>query len=334
MRFSHLLTFFLSLWLASGAPIPVRSLPSDNGLSQIVSQYTGPTTNSPVSPTWLPNFSTGITPIPCHSHNDYVQKVPLYQGLEAGCISTEADIHLRKGDLFVAHGGNEIKWANTLSSLYLDPLIAILEAQNQNTAVGEAPKGIWDESPETSLVLYLDFKSKGTNVFNTVRDQLEDLRQKGYLTFWTPETGLVQRPLTVVGTGATDFKDVVANATYRDIFFDIDARSNKLAGDSVQFDTTNSYSVSTPMGAAIGKPGLQFDENQKAKITTLVQQANALGLKTRYWDAPGKGDLKKRNAVWRNLLDLGVTLLNVGDLIDIRDWFKKRDAQGEIVDEQ
>ncbi|KAF8856932.1 hypothetical protein BDZ45DRAFT_727136 [Acephala macrosclerotiorum] len=118
----------------------------------------------------------------------------------------------------------------------------ILDAQNQNTEAEKAPKGIWDESLDTSLVLYLDFKSKGSDIFNTVRDQLEDLREKGYLTFWTPETGL-----------AASFKDIIVNTTYRNIFFDVDVGSNKLSGDNVSFDTTNSYSVSTPMSEAIGR---------------------------------------------------------------------------------
>lgn len=38
---------------------------------------------------------------PFHSHNDYWRDVPFYSGLAAGAISTEADVWLIDGTLYV-----------------------------------------------------------------------------------------------------------------------------------------------------------------------------------------------------------------------------------------
>ncbi len=65
----------------------------------------------------------GPKPLPrAHAHNDYEHDRPLLDALGHGFTSVEADIHLVNGDLFVAHGPDEIKPERTLRSLYLEPL--------------------------------------------------------------------------------------------------------------------------------------------------------------------------------------------------------------------
>ncbi|KUJ11469.1 uncharacterized protein LY89DRAFT_539235, partial [Mollisia scopiformis] len=266
-----------------------------------------------ISPSWLPNFSTGINPIQCHSHNDYAQKIPLYQSLAVGCVSTEVDIFVRGKDLLVGHDGGRLNSAWTLRSLYLDPLKAILEGQNgnsENVAAGVV-KGIFDETPQTSFILLVDFKDSAGKTWNLFLSQLDDFRQKDWLTYWKPETGVVQRPITVVVTGASLLNDVIANTTYRDVFFD--APLGDLANSNGKYDNTNSYYASTAMGRAVGGVGQQFSAGQNSVIVAQVQQATALGLKTRYWDAPGSPEVL-RNKVWENLVGLGVSVLNVDDL--------------------
>ena len=54
------------------------------------------------------DFSRGNIPILCHSHNDYERKVPLYNTLQAGYTSVEADVWLHDGDLLVGHTGNSL----------------------------------------------------------------------------------------------------------------------------------------------------------------------------------------------------------------------------------
>lgn len=295
-----------------------------NGLFRILNSYTPPSIGQGISPKWLPEFSRGIVPIPCHSHNDYEQKIPLYQSLSVGCVSTEVDMYVRDTkngkNLLVGHNSDSLDQARTLKSLYLDPLKGILEGQNLK--IGDLSrsgvKGVYDESPETSFVLLVDFKDSAAKTWDLFMGQLDDLRQKEWLTYWKPDTGVVQGPLTVVVTGAASFNDVVANVTYRDIFYD--APLNDMIKTKVQYDTTNSYYASGEMKRAIGKIGHQFSDSQNAIIEAQVQKVTSLGLKTRYWGATGVPE-STRNMVWKSLVDLSVSILNIDELVAFRDWY-------------
>lgn len=70
-----------------------------------------------------------ILPIPCHSHNDYWRRVPLFDAIHAGCISVEADVWLFEDsdELYVGHGTASLTPDRTLSSLYVNPLVDLLE---------------------------------------------------------------------------------------------------------------------------------------------------------------------------------------------------------------
>src|SRR5213079_469657 len=57
-----------------------------------------------------------------HAHNDYLHPRPLFDALDHGFCSVEADIHLVAGKLLVAHDVNKTNPDRTLQSLYLDPL--------------------------------------------------------------------------------------------------------------------------------------------------------------------------------------------------------------------
>lgn len=71
----------------------------------------------------------GVLPIPCHSHNDYWRKPPLFAALRTGCTSIEADVwYLDDGEgLYVGHRKHSLNAKKTLKSLYIDPLVSLLE---------------------------------------------------------------------------------------------------------------------------------------------------------------------------------------------------------------
>ena len=170
------------------------------------------------------HFSRDIEPVPCHSHNDYLRRVPLYQALEAGCINVEADIWLQDDeksfkDLYVDHSLKELEPLATLKKLYVNPLVSILKHQNAHFGIHnfknlEQPYGVFYKSPDTSLVLLLDFNTDAEETWLIVQEQLEPLRKRGMLTTWNGTTGIItQRPVTVVGTGNAPFDLIVANST-------------------------------------------------------------------------------------------------------------------------
>src|SRR5437764_5868671 len=64
-----------------------------------------------------------VTPLQrAHAHNDYEHKRPLFDALDCGFCSVEADVWLVKGQLLVAHTPVQWDTTRTLEKLYLDPL--------------------------------------------------------------------------------------------------------------------------------------------------------------------------------------------------------------------
>lgn len=203
---------------------------------------------------WPTDFTRDILPIPCHSHNDYWRTVPLYSAIEAGCIGVEADIWLSTDELYVGHSVESLTPNRTLDSLYITPLLDILSKQNRDPLVISDPShplhGVFDTTPEQPLILLLDFKTAGTELFPFVVQALEPLRSKGYLTRRNG-SDLIQGPIIVVGTGETPFTNVISDTDnpYHDIFFD--APLNEMYEDPSEHTVQR---MSTEIQNAPGEP--------------------------------------------------------------------------------
>jgi hypothetical protein len=155
-----------------------------------------------------------------HSHNDYLRHVPIFEALHFGCTGIEADVWLNGDDLLVGHTKSSLSSNKTFTSLYVDPLIKLLDRQNNQTISADTSiQGIFDDDSEQTLVLLVDFKTEGYSTFRKVHEQLEGFRAKNYLSYFNG-THTVPGPITVVGTGNTPFDILTANTTYRDIFYD------------------------------------------------------------------------------------------------------------------
>lgn len=282
-----------------------------------------------------------VTPIPCHSHNDYWRRIPLYDALRAGCTGVEADVWLFNQELYVGHSTNALTRTRTLRSMYVDPLVQLLDHYNQ--AVGKkapsasppAPKhGLFPQSPAESLVLLIDFKNDGHALFPLVSAHLAALRDKNYLTHYNG-VATIPGPITVVATGNAPFDLILANTTHRDIFFDAPLASFSpsfspspspstppaLTGQgtvgttpSSHFDSTNSFYASANFARAIG--WLWFggvSPAQRRRLRAQIQGATANGLRPRYWGTPS-WPAARREGLWRVLLREGVAYLNGDDL--------------------
>jgi hypothetical protein len=170
---------------------------------------------------WYPtDFLRNVIPIPCHSHNDYWREVPLFSALYTGCISVEADVWALNDELYVGHNTASLTVNRTFQSLYINPLITILERQNPTTKFYNGSNhGVFDTDSEQSLTLLVDVKTDAAETWPLVLRQLEPLRRRGWLSYM--ENNVVhRRPITVVGTGETPFNVLTSNQTYRDTFFD------------------------------------------------------------------------------------------------------------------
>jgi len=270
---------------------------------------------TPAPPSWLPEFSRDVQPKAIHSHNDYWRRVPLFDALSLGITGLEADCHLVDGELYVAHMGKDLRQGRTFRSLYLDPLTTILTNQNaaNDLASSSTINGVWDVNNTQGIVLMTDLKTEGFSTLAAVQEQLEPLRQKGWLTYWNG-SAIVPGPITHVGTGNTPFAAVLnssySNSTYRSVFFDapLDELSTNM------YNSSNSYYSSVSINKVFaGKGNIAHDGLSKTQLATVksqIDRASSLGLVSRYWDLPA-WPVTRRMTVWEQLEALGVGMLNV-----------------------
>jgi hypothetical protein len=137
---------------------------------------------------WMEDFSRSVIPIMCHSHNDYWRPYPLYSALAAGCTGIEADVWLSDDgtELLVGHDPSELRPEKTLKSMYLDPLLEILNRENPdeqwgNHTVYDRARGIFGTQPNTTVTVLIDVKTDPQKTFELVHAQLEPLRAKQFL---------------------------------------------------------------------------------------------------------------------------------------------------------
>ncbi|KAF1947712.1 hypothetical protein EJ02DRAFT_2801 [Clathrospora elynae] len=288
-----------------------------SGLQHIVQTWREPDSDGAFKFDWRDDFSRDIVPKSCHSHNDYWRAVPLYAALAAGCVSFEADIWLTDDEeLLVGHSWRSTKPERTLRTLYLDPLTNIFESRNVSVASSlEKETGVFDADPNNSTILLIDFKSDGADTWPVLLSQLSTFREKNWLTYYDGEK-LNQGPLTIVGTGNAPFDLIQQNSTDRYIFFD----APLLSVSEEQYDPTNSYYASTNLKAAVGKMWFgHMSDEQVDTVKEQVKKAEEKGLKSRYWDTPA-WPIATRDAVWRRLVESGVGMLNVDDLVGATRW--------------
>jgi hypothetical protein len=293
-----------------------------NGLQRIRESWKMPSDSITALSPWPKDFSQGITPVQCHSHNDYWRKVPLFDALTAGCVGVEADVWLDKtsNDLLVGHRTSSLSADRTLQSLYIKPLTTILTQINQGANFSASRSGVFETLPNTSLTLLIDVKTDGHTSWPVVIDQLEPLRAGGWLSYWNRTgDGLAWRPIIVVGTGNTPFELVNADAEYRDVFFD--APLGQLA-DNVSFTANNSYYASASLRKTAGiiwpwGPS----RRQKETIKRMIDTAAARGLVSRFWGIPG-WPVYLRMKLWRFLVESGIGTLNVDKLFEATQWIR------------
>lgn len=222
--------------------------------------------------------------------------------------------------------------------MYLDPLAGILGAMNPSKMAYhhiEDPLGVYYNDPKQTLTLLVDFKTSGVETWSLLYEQLQPLREGGWLTHWNGKDR-VERPLTVVVSGSADFDLLVANKTYRDIFYDApldaledeaDLRStlegnldHAFADDSQRFkyNPTNSHLASVSFHKAIGSvrwAGLS--SGQIEKLRKQIANAKERKLIPRYWGTP-RWPRGLRDMLWGILVQEDVGLLNVDDLRAVR----------------
>ena len=242
-----------------------------------------------------------------HAHNDYEHDRPLFDALEHGFTSVEADVWLVDGELLVAHDRENATPGVTLESLYLDPLQDLVRGQGHSVY----PK--WDGS----LQLLIDIKSDGEATYAAIEKELAEHRDiMSRYSHGSTKTG----PVTAVISGNRPLATMQAQEK-RFSFYDgrsADLTSGKPAG-LMPLVSDNWTKLFTWQGVG------PMPEAERAKLHAYVAEAHANGYHVRFWatpDMPGTA----REAVWNELFDAGVDHINTDDLAALQQFLTVRAA--------
>ena len=240
-------------------------------------------------------FATVVSaqPFPqAHAHNDYEHDHPLLDALTHGFLSVEADVHLVRNQMLVAHT-RPIIVRRTLEELYLQPLDSIV--RHNNGRVYEKYSG--------TFYLMIDIKGNAEQTFlqlNKVCDKFPALfdRKGGFL------------PVTIFLSGNRPIELVLRDPAKR---MSIDGRPADL-GKS--YDPAFMPVVSDNFSKwsdwnGDGKPELR-------RVRELAKRVHAENKRLRLWAIPDRPNC------WEALLDAGVDIINTDHLAELETFLRAK----------
>ena len=235
-------------------------------------------------------LATAIQVFPrTHSHNDYLRKRPLFEALENGFASVEADLFLVEGKLLVAHGRNQLKPENTLESMYLRPLSEIIR-KNKGSVYPGYHHPLW---------VLIDIKEGGSEVYKALKSEAARHPELSYHG--------ANSAIRFVISGDRPIEDLVKD---KGRFAGLDGRLDDLdKGFTPEFMPWVSGDWSDSFRWNITTPFTEMD-----KLKGISDHVHKGGYLLRFWGAADDP------AVWETQWKGGVDLLNADHLSVLRTW--------------
>lgn len=233
-----------------------------------------------------------------HAHNDYEHARPLFDALDHGFASVEADIYLVDGQLLVGHDPEDLKPDRTLQPLYLEPLRKRVLANHGKVYRGKP----------VDFQLLIDIKTNGVAAYIELDKVLH-----GYPFLFTRYVNgfVLPGPVTAVISGDRP-RALMESQRHRLAFYDgriadpadlgpgSDARMTPLVSD-------NWTKLFTWTGEG------KFHAAQRDRLRQIVATAHRAGQRVRFWATPDVAG-PARDAVWQELRKAGVDHISTDDL--------------------
>jgi hypothetical protein len=227
------------------------------------------------------------TVIPGHAHNDYLNRRPLHEAVESGLVSVEADVHLMKGELIVAHvrplARNQKR---SLENLYLKPLFEHVQKNG----------GKVYSNYDGPFYLMIDFKNGSEEMFAQLIALLN--KYKSMLTII--ENGELKKGAVTVFLSGSRPTDAVLNAEPKLAF--LDGRPSDI-GKGYSADVMPVISDSYRSQLKWRGRG-EMPESEQQKLKELASKVHAEGKKLRLWASPDNPN------AWATFRRIGVDLIN------------------------
>jgi glycerophosphoryl diester phosphodiesterase len=233
-----------------------------------------------------------------HAHNDYEHPRPLFDALDNGFCSVEADIFLKNETLLVAHTALQLKPERTLESLYLEPL------RNR------AKKFNGEIFPDADIFyLWIDIKTEASSTYAVLKKLLE--KYADILTRYENDK-VIPGAVTVILTGNANV-NLIRNEPIR--YAGVDGARAALNSDE-SADLIPAIGLSWRNEFPQFKGSLTSAEQEK--LTEQVRKVHEKGRKVRYWAAPDN------EAFWKIMYDADVDWINTDRLKPLRQFLSEQ----------
>jgi hypothetical protein len=234
-----------------------------------------------------------------HAHNDYEHTRPLFDALDQGFNSVEADVFLVDGKLLVGHTVLDLKPNRTLESLYLDPLRERIRANGGK---------LFKDGPPAWLLV--DVKTEANSTYAALHEILA--KYADILT--TIDNGNVEpKAITVVVSGNMA-KAAMAKQTLRYAGYDGRAPdvNSELPANLMPWVSDNWTKMFKWNGAG------PISGEERAKLRDFVANAHKHGKLVRFWATPEKPEF------WAEMRAADVDLINTDQLAELRKFLTQK----------
>lgn len=236
-----------------------------------------------------------------HAHNDYWHSRPLFQALDNGFMSVEADCHLIDGHMLVAHEKAFTRKKRSLQKIYLNPLLKRAKENNF--------KSIYKNGP-AEFMLYIEMKSDCEKFIPILDSVLKNY--DAMLTKFVDGKKIMGAVRVII--------DPCGNNNY---IMKSDPRYLSLSGNLSDTDKKNGKDfmprISFSYNSLLQWKGKgEMPDEEKQKLKAFMQKAHSNDYTIRMWAA---GNKKK---VWKELTDAGVDWINVDRLKKFRRFMENR----------
>ena len=246
-----------------------------------------------------------VLPLPAaHAHNDYEHKRPLFDALDHGFCSVEADVFLVKGELLVGHTFLQLQRERKLESLYLDPLRARIK-QNGGKVYKDGPV-LW---------LLVDVKTEAKSTYQAL-DKV--LAKYSDIVSVVKEGKFAEKAVTVVVSGNRAKAEAAAQ----------EVRYAGIDGRAADLDSTEPVHllpwISESWTAHFRWRGDgPMPDVERAKLRDFVRKAHKHGRRVRFWATP------ERVEVWKELRAADVDLINTDKLAELQSFLLENATKSE-----
>ena len=234
-----------------------------------------------------------------YAHNDYEHRRPLFDALDNGFCSVEADVFVVDDQLLVGHVRQDLRPERTLEKLYLDPLRDRIKANGGK---------VYKDGPTIFLLIDVKTEAKATwAALAKVLPRYDDILSVTRANKFEP------RAVTVVISGNCDRASISAQ----------EVRYAGIDGRLTDLDSEAAPDLIPWISAAWGsyfkwKGDGAMPVAELTKLKELVAKAHQHKRLVRFWGTP------EIPAFWEQLLTAGVDLINTDKLQELKKFLIDR----------